>query len=256
MRHATVQFGKNTIIKTADPELMRVEVEKTRRAFEIGRASGLFRVPEVLDYDEAGGVATFELVQGLRTFVSSINRNAPFAERVGMALAVVHRELSLPPSMVFPLPEHFNVAGTEVFFHRDFNGKNVCLQAGSGSIVILDWQMTWHHGGKATYGSRFFDLIWFMDYLIWAPKYSHLFHDPVVPVAKTFLSAYFSEAAIPYDPKAFETYAREFFERDLPQRKGHVTSPHRYLLFRASQSIKERFLEYLSGLEGPARPEK
>jgi len=164
-------------------------VEKTRRAFEIGRASGLFRVPEVLDYDDAGGVATFELVRGIRTFFSSIPRSAPFAERVGRALAVVHRELSLPPAMVFPLPEHFNVSAIEVFFHWDFDGKNVRLQAASRSIVILDWQMTWHHGGKATCGSRFFDLIWFVDYLIWAPKYGHLFHEPVVPVAKTFLTA-------------------------------------------------------------------
>lgn len=103
MRHATVQFGKNTITKTADPELMRAEVEKTRRAFDIGRACGPFLVPEVLDYEEDGGVATFELIRGIRIFVSSIHRSALIAERVGRALTVIHRELYLPPGMVFPL---------------------------------------------------------------------------------------------------------------------------------------------------------
>ena len=48
MRHSTVQFKKNTVIKTTAPDLMRVEVEKNRRAFEIGKDCGLFRVPEVL----------------------------------------------------------------------------------------------------------------------------------------------------------------------------------------------------------------
>ena len=35
MKHSTIQIGKDTVIKTADQDLMRVEVEKTRRAFEI-----------------------------------------------------------------------------------------------------------------------------------------------------------------------------------------------------------------------------
>ena len=55
MQHSTIQIGKNTVTKTTVPDLMRVEVEKTRRAFEIGRDCGIFRVPEVLEHDEVAG---------------------------------------------------------------------------------------------------------------------------------------------------------------------------------------------------------
>lgn len=65
-RHSRIQTGRDTVVKTADPERMRVEVEKTRRALEIGRQSGLFRVPEVLDYDEKEGVVVLERIRGLR----------------------------------------------------------------------------------------------------------------------------------------------------------------------------------------------
>jgi len=42
MRHGTIRFGENSVTKIAVPDLMHVEVEKTHRAFEIGRDCGLF----------------------------------------------------------------------------------------------------------------------------------------------------------------------------------------------------------------------
>jgi len=60
-RHSKVEIKKDTVIKTASPELMRVEVEKTRRAHKIAEDCGLFRVPEVLDYDERRGVAVLNI---------------------------------------------------------------------------------------------------------------------------------------------------------------------------------------------------
>jgi hypothetical protein len=66
MRHSVVQFGKHTVTKSGAPERMRLEVEKTRRAFEIGLGCGLFRVPEVLDFDESKGVAVFERIRYAR----------------------------------------------------------------------------------------------------------------------------------------------------------------------------------------------
>jgi len=249
MRHAIVQVGKNTVTKTAEPSLMRVEVEKTCRAFEIGKECGLFRVPRVLDFDDDRGTAVFELVKGVRPFISRIDKSAPFADRVGRSLAIIHRDLNLPSEMAFPLPQEFTLEGNEVFFHGDFNGENICLQAGCDPIVILDWQMTCLYGGKATYGSRYFDLVYFINFLIWKLKFSLLFSDPVIPVAGDFLKAYFKETGTHFNAGEFALYAANFFEKELTKRKHRVNSIHRYLFFKRSQTIKERFLRSLNQLE-------
>lgn len=248
MRHSTIQIGKNTVTKTAAPDLMRIEVEKTRRAFEIGRDCGLFRVPRVLDYDEDKGVVVYERIKGIQPAISRVKQSRPIVERIGRSLAVIHRTLSLPQEMVAPLPPEFVLPGTEVFLHGDFNCCNVCLHACSDAIVIIDWQMTARHGGQATYGSRYFDLLWFVNYLLWTPTASYLFCNPVAPVAKSFLESYFREAEILYDANALVLYAKDFFAVKLPRRKQHATWRTRYLLPR-SNVLTQRFIESLKTLD-------
>ena len=248
MRHSTVQIGKNTVTKTAAPGLMRVEVEKTRRAFEIGRDCGFFRVPEVLEYDEAAGVVVFELIEDIQPAISRVKQGQFIAERIGRSLAVVHQSLSLPQEMVVPLPPEFVLPGTEVFLHGDFNCCNVCLQPCSDSIVIIDWQMTSRHGGESTYGNRYFDLVWFVNHLLWVPTVGYLFRDPVSAVAKSFLESYFKEAKISYDADTLVLYAKKFFAIKLPHRKQHATWRTRYLLPR-SNVLTQRFIESLKTLD-------
>jgi len=181
MRHSTIRFGKNTVTKTEAPYLMRVKVEKTKRAFEIGRDCGLFRVPEVFECDEANGVAIFERIERIHPVFPRSTQCRSVMERVGLSLAIIHRKLSSPQEMVIPIPREFALSGSEVFLHGDFNGSNVCLDTCSRSIVILDWQMTSRHGGKATYGSRYFDLIWFVNYMLWKPTLRYFLGDSVIP---------------------------------------------------------------------------
>lgn len=244
MRHRRPRFQKDTVAKIAPPDVMRVEIEKTRRAFDIARDCGLFRVPRVLDYDQATGTATFERIAGIRPFFSVGHKSRPTIDRIGRSLAVIHRHLSLPDEMVVPLPTEFALAGTEVFLHGDFNGANVCINARSDEIVILDWQMTSRHGGRATFGSRFFDLIWFVNFMLWKPTLSYLIRDPVAPVATAFIQSYFEEARLSYDAETLVRYARNFFQAKLPFRKQNASWTTRYLLPR-SQILTQRFVKSL-----------
>lgn len=247
MRHSNIQFGKNTVTKTTAPELMRVEVEKNRRAFKISKECGLFCVPEVLDYDETKGVAVFERIKNIQPIQGIIFKTSQIKclmERVGTSLAIIHQRLILPYEMSIALPSEFDLPGTEVFLHGDFTADNICFQKRTSMIFILDWQMTARHGGQATYGSRYFDLFWLMNHMIWAPKLRYLLRDPVTPITKFYIESYFTESGITYDEEMLVRYAKGFFERKLPFRKQNATRMTRHLL-PLSRVLTQRFIESL-----------
>lgn len=247
MRHSVLQFKKDTVIKKAEPKLMRIEVEKTKRAYTIGQECGFFRVPAVLDYDETRGVAVFERLNGIRpvhSILHKTNQAQDLIQRIGLILAIIHQRLTLPNDMAIALPAELDATGTEVFLHGDFNGINVCLTVRSSEIVILDWQMTSRHGGQATYGSRYFDLIWFVNYMLWTPTLRYLLCDPVTPIAKIFLTSYFMGTEVPYDSEMLMKYANRFFEQKLPFRDKNAGWRTRYLLPR-SRVLTKRFIESL-----------
>lgn len=249
-RHSTLRFENHSVIKTAVPELMRVEVEKTRRAGEIGRRCGLFRVPEVLGFDEKTGRAVFTRIHGLhpiRSVVGGPARDRHSLELAGRSLAVIHRELTLPAEMTIGLPPEFDWPGSEAYLHGDFNGLNVCLDGESPIPVILDWQTTARHGGRATYGSRYFDLIWFVNYLLWTPTIRYFLGDPVAPLARIFLKAYLKEANLVYDGEALALYAGAFFAHKAPLRSSQTNWRSRPFLPR-SRVLTQRFIGSLPGL--------
>jgi len=254
MRHSAIQLGKNTVTKIAAPALMRVEVEKNRRAFEIGRDCGLFRVPDICDYDEARGVVVFERIHQIRAVRNVMNgpgTHKSLIERIGRSLAVIHQNLALPDDMTVGLPPEFNLPGTEVFLHGDFNGCNVCCETFSQSIVILDWQMTGCHGGQATYGSKYFDLLWFINYMLWTPTLHYLVCDPVTPAAKLFLDSYFEEANIRCDANMLMLYAKAFFDTRIPLNRRHASRRTGCLLWR-SQILTKRFVKSIKTMEPEA----
>lgn len=251
MRHSTIRFGKNTVTKTTAPDLMRVEVEKTRRAFEIGKDCGLFRVPEVLDYDEAKGVAVFE-----RLDVKPVSKAVPWGEKrsalaknLGGSLAIIHREMTLPESMLIPLPEEFALPDDEVFLHGDLSVDNVCVGTSWPPIAILDWQMTpLYGGGQATYGTRYFDVLWFISNLISRPYTRFLFSNPVAPVARAFMEFYFHEARLPFNPDKVAMYATRFFDVEMPRMQQEIVQNSKgraRLLLPYSQAILREFIESL-----------
>jgi tRNA A-37 threonylcarbamoyl transferase component Bud32 len=243
--NGNIQFGRNTVTKTSSPDKMRIEVEKFIRAFEIGKSCGLFYVPEVLDYDEAKGVAVFERIHKFYP-MANVFRNAKHAnsimEQIGSSLAIIHESLTLPDDMVIELPSEFRLSGTDVFIHGDFTGMNVGIVQDQTSIVILDWQMTYIHGGEATYGSRFFDLVWFVNYLLWQPQFNYLVQDPIKHLVKPFIQAYYKETEFIYDAETFMQYCRNFFETKLPGRKQYNSRRDRYL-FPFCHALSRRFVK-------------
>lgn len=218
MRHSIVQFREETVSKVSAPELMRIEVEKTRRAYEIGENCGLFRVPRVLDYDESRGRAVFERIHGLsgvRPFLAFGNPNLKIVEDLALALLEIHTKLRLPEDLVIPLPPEYQ-ASNDVFLHGDVSVDNVCLLNGSFPLVIIDWQTTPLHGGRATFGTRYFDLAWFLHNLFNRPSYKVLFSDPITSVAGRFVKVYAEKAGESFKNDEFASYLKQFFDVELP----------------------------------------
>lgn len=219
MRHNSIRFENDIVIKSGDPDLMRVEVEKTRRAHEISCTTELFLVPRVIDYDEASGTAIFE-----RLDISPMSRIVPWGEKrirlascLGASLAILHRKLTLPDEMRIELPEQFSYPHDEVFLHGDVSVDNICVGKYYPPIVILDWQMTPVHGGRSTYGTRYFDIMWFISNIITRPYTRFMFVNPAAPVVDSFIEGYFSVSELRYDPKKMYIYAKQFFDAEMPR---------------------------------------
>lgn len=242
-----VQFAEDAVSKNADPKLMQVEIEKTRRGGEIGKRSGLFRVPEVIEYQEATGTAVFERIYNLVSVRRLLNKGTltdGIMELAGRSLAVIHRDLTLPEHMRSELPAEFrSTAAPQVFLHGDYNGENICWDTQASALVILDWQTTSRHGGNATYGPAYFDLLWYANHMLWTPSASYLIKDYVTRPARRFIAAYLREAQLPYD-RSLAEYADRFFRTKQPTRRQHSRGLGRWLLSR-SEALTEAFSESL-----------
>jgi len=217
-----VRILGETVLKKGDPGLMRIEVEKSIRGHEIGRESGLFRVPQILDYDESKGEVVLERIADIRAVRHAVSFDKQYGdvlERVGVALAMIHRKLELPKGMVEALPDEFVLRGNEVFLHGDFSINNVCVGNESPTIVILDWQMTKVHGGKATYGTRYFDLVWFVNNLFSKPFHNYLPGPPVGRGARRFLAGYLGACDVSFSVREFAAYMKQFYRTKLALRR-------------------------------------
>ena len=219
-----MQIHKNTVTKVTTPDLMRIEVEKTIRAYEIGKKCGLFSVPKVLEYDEPTGKVVLEHldVKPVLLAVTWADNRSALAKTLGASLAIIHRELILPESMLVHLPAEFASPHDEVFLHGDVSVRNVCVGNSWPPIVILDWQMTPKYGSRATYGTRYFDILWFISNLISHPYPRFIVSNPVTPVVRIFIESYFQEAQLPYYSERFYMYAKRFFGVVAPRIKQNI----------------------------------
>jgi len=208
-----ITIHSHYVIKQDLPELMSVEVEKTRKAHEIGKACKLFRVPEVLDYDPATGKAKLERInniQSIRSVLSYGNNFDDLIAHIGKTLATIHNELKLPSDMVIELPYAWKgPEKNKVFIHGDFNTVNVNYDVHSNELVILDWQMTKVWGGNATLGTQYFDVTWFIHTMFFQPFYNVGFAKPVAHWATIFLRNYINSSKCLYDELLFRSYLRD-----------------------------------------------
>jgi tRNA A-37 threonylcarbamoyl transferase component Bud32 len=232
------------VIKFGPAEVLRIEAEKTRRAHAIGKGGGLFRVPRVLSFNPSRGELVLERLNGIQPFQKAFSfgpRYRSSARLLGKSLAAVHARLTLPSGMKIPLPAELDGPGKKVFLHGDLSVYNVCTGEKFPPVVILDWQMTKVHGGEATYGTPFFDLIWFINNLFYRPGLSHLNQNRVISVAEAFLEGYgdFNQAEL-------SVYAEKFFHYKLPSRVKNSAWRERFLL-PLSHRLTRTFISRLKG---------
>jgi hypothetical protein len=200
LRKSTIEFAGEAVRKVGDASLLAVEATKTVRAAEIGRECGLFYVPRVLDFDRNKGVLELERLNGLETLLElAINKDARVLElmnRAGRALAVIHEQLTLPDKIKYPLPPDWMAqdsnSGSDrnVFIHGDFASVNVCLHEASGRLVILDWSAAPIVGRNPTFGSRYFDLLWFVACVFRGAPGARFLNWDVEGMADVFLRGY------------------------------------------------------------------
>jgi len=181
--------------KAADARILAVEAAKAARALEIGKDSGLFRVPKVVNFDFGAGVLEFEKLSSLVTLLDLAVRKDPrlpaLLEKAGQALAVVHEKLILPEEMKCEMPpEWMGPSGENVFIHGDFACINVCFHEPTGELVIVDWSAAPSVGRIPTFASRYFDVLLFISSLFHAAPWRRILSWNGKEMARAFLGGY------------------------------------------------------------------
>ena len=190
-----MEFVGDIARKMGESSLLAVEAAKASRALEIGRNSGLFRVPRVVNFDAEAGVLEFERLQKLSTLLDlAVRKDARLPGllgKAGRALAVVHEELTLPEEMKLALPSAWMCrAGENVCIHGDFACINVCFHEPSNKLVILDWSAAPMVARTPTFGSRYFDILLFVSSLFQGAPCAKVFAWDAAAMAETFLKGY------------------------------------------------------------------
>ena len=235
-----MEFIGNIARKTGEPSLLAVEAAKSRHARQIGQESGLFYVPKVISFDAAAGVLEFERLEGLITLFDlgarQDERVFGLLRKAGQALAVVHQNLVLPDEMKYELPaEWMDRVDENVFIHGDFAGFNLCFSKSSEQLVILDWSTAPLLGRVATYGSRFFDIVWFVIYIFYGAPRGCLLSWDAQRMANAFLSGY-SE----HFPQTVQRLTGEY----LPLMRSYYRKTVWHLLWHRSWWRAGRYLLY------------
>jgi len=223
--HSTsIKFSERYVTKMDYPALMRVEIEKHRQACDIGRQSGLFYVPRIIDYNVSSGVATFERLhslKGLKWMLAYRRSCGDLIRRLARSLAAIHRELLLPCDMTVPIASEIRLPGkSEVFLHGDYSLWNVFWDQDRGNLVILDWQMTPHFGRSGSYGTRYFDLIWFVYGLFSRPSGRFPLSLSAAPYGRLFVETYFESSDYEYSSEEFYEYMIRLFKMRLARKRA------------------------------------
>lgn len=194
-----MEFVGDIARKTGQASLLAVEAAKASRALDIGKASGLFGVPEVVNFDTEAGVLEFERVRGLSTLlglaIRKDDRLNELLDRAGQSLAVIHKKLTLPEEMKHELPPEWMGSPNEnVFIHGDFACINVCFHEPSSELMILDFSAAPMVGRTPTFGSRYFDIILFISSLFQGAPCGRIFDWNAAGMADKFLKGYRKES--------------------------------------------------------------
>jgi aminoglycoside phosphotransferase (APT) family kinase protein len=228
------------IRKTGEPGTLAIEAAKSSMAFDIGKDCGLFYVPKVINFDAETRVLEFERLSGLVTLLEVAARKDQrlfeLLKQAGQALAVVHEKLLLPEEMKHELPPEWMARPDDnVFIHGDFAGFNLCFDDTSGRLVILDWSSAPLLGNVATYGSKFFDIIWLVIFIFYGAPRRCLFNWDAPAMANAFLAGYAER-----NPEIIKRLSGDF----MPLMRRYYRKTVWYLAGQRSRYKAARYLLY------------
>ena len=233
------------IIKQSDPSFMTIEYEKHKKAYELGLKSNLFKVPKIYDYDSHNGIMKMEYFPNIQRYDSISNPSEELIIKIASSLSFIHDNLLLKDKIT---SSQISGLGSKykAFIHGDFNGQNVCIDKITGDIVILDWQTAYFYGGKATYESRLFDLVWFATYSLRQPKKKDLNFFKTIRISKLFIESYMKKTKLEIDKTYFYNYVNSYIQSYLKQ-KTKVTklSLKESLVFKYNIFLNLIFLKQL-----------
>jgi len=249
-----MEIVKDIIRKTGEPDTLKIEAAKASTAFDIGKNCGLFYVPKIINLDAKAGVIEFERLEGIVTLLDMAARKDQrvfgLLKKAGQALATIHDKLVLPEQMKHELPtEWLAHPGDNVFIHGDFAGFNLCFDESADRLVILDWSSAPFLGNVATYGSRFFDIIWLVIFIFYGAPRRCLFNWDAPAMANAFLAGYAESQPeiIQRLSVDFQPLMRRYYRKTVwylaKQRSWYKAA--RYLLYQLL--IYPRFARYRPG---------
>jgi hypothetical protein len=235
------------VIKIQEPRASHKERLRTEAGREVGQRTGLFIVPEIVAFDDAGGKIVFERLQltGIRQMLSNSTESMDLAGKAAEALAAIHRQMEPAAGARESAPETARFGRRPVPLHGDFGMRNIfCLPDGS-DIVLIDWSNADWIGTDADLGAPELDIAVFLI---------SLFHHRVLgpwPVqrrhelAHQFLQIYATSTAHGVDIDALRAVIRAVkpgFQQRTRRRKGNL----RALAYGYGMFDLNRFLHQLS----------
>ena len=241
-----VRFFKDVVIKSGPVDELKIEVVKTERAYEVAQECGLFRVPQVKDFDETKGWIVFERIPDIQRITRQIafgRDNEPLISRLAQCLAAIHQRLTLPSDMTIHLRPGLVGPEPHVFLHGDFGLDNICMSR-RNELVILDWRTSCFHGGMATYGTCYFDLTWFLTNLFYLRSRGRqfLFCRPVSGLPDRFVESYLTHMPSARDGERLGKYLEQVFREMVAVRRKWYTRRRRFRLMFSLPHYK-RFID-------------
>ena len=169
-RSDAVTFKEHVILKKVDSRTAEIEVRATQAAYELGRTSGLFRVPQVVEYDKITGLIELERIKGYISLGQLLDKaidTTATIYKVGAALACVHQHLKMPSEICLYIDDEWLTGSRDIVpMHGDFNTINVGCDEEDGEIVILDWASSPILSSISTIGPLYWDLATFLYSLL------------------------------------------------------------------------------------------
>jgi tRNA A-37 threonylcarbamoyl transferase component Bud32 len=196
-----------------------LEREKGLLARAIGLKTARYQVPRVVRLDTDQGVIEFERVPHLKTLRQLVVAGDPRLPQVfnqaGGALAAIHDALELPDHLRTALPPEWMDPDTNACLHGDFTPDNVCIREPDATLVIVDWSTAPLLDSLGTYGSFYFDVLWFLHFLFQCTPPG--LYDLREKLADAFLRGYGTATRRELNAVQFDDFRRRF--RPLQDRR-------------------------------------